>query len=269
MMRNRHSLRTRLVLVSLSIQVFILIALLYSSVQVIQEQLAHQVEMRIQAVERAYKTAVAGPLVSRDYATLREILEGWITADDISYLAVTDQHGKIVASVGWPEGQELPTATSVRDGNSEVHVMFPVDFQEVTYGKVQYGMSLSFFSAARDALIKKSFVIAVLAIALSLVLLLLTAYWLTRNLIALSLASQRIAEGDFNARIDVLDDDEVAVVGENFNAMADAVQHRMAELKESERNSRAIADYTYAWENWFGPDGKLRWVNPAVAHDRL
>lgn len=82
-MHNRHSLRTRLVLVSLAIQVLILAALFYNSVQVIQEQLTHQVDMRIQAVERAYTTAVAGPLVARDYATLREILEGWITADDI------------------------------------------------------------------------------------------------------------------------------------------------------------------------------------------
>ncbi|GAB1393441.1 hypothetical protein MASR1M60_16040 [Rhodocyclaceae bacterium] len=263
-MHNRHSLRTRLVLVSLAIQVLILAALFYNSVQVIQEQLTHQVDMRIQAVERAYTTAVAGPLVARDYATLREILEGWITADDIFYLAVMDRRGKVVATVGWPEGQELPPPTAVRDGAGELHVLFPIDFQGVNYGKLQYGMSLSFFSTARDALIHKSFLLAVLAIALSLVLLLLTVYWLTRNLVALSAASQRIAEGDYAARIEIQDDDEVAIVAHNFNAMAEAVQHRIAELKESERNSRTIADYTYAWENWFGPDGKLRWINPAV-----
>jgi PAS domain S-box-containing protein len=27
---------------------------------------------------------------------------------------------------------------------------------------------------------------------------------------------------------------------------------------------RAIADYTYDWETWLGPDGDVRWVNPAV-----
>jgi PAS domain S-box-containing protein len=35
-------------------------------------------------------------------------------------------------------------------------------------------------------------------------------------------------------------------------------------LRESEERFRAIADYTYDWENWFGPDGKLIWVNSAV-----
>lgn len=263
-MLHFHSLRTRLVLVSLMVQIVVLGALFINSVRVIEDQMALQLEMRIQAVERAYKTAVAVPLVSRDYATLRDILEGWKTADDILYLVVTDQRGKVVAAVGWPEGQDLPAPNSVREGGSAVHVAFTVDFQDVLYGKVQYGLSLSFLRDARDALIQKSVVFALLAIALSLLLLLLTAYWLTRNLVSLSLASRQIADGDFNARINLPGDDEVAMVGRSFNAMAEAVQNRMAELKESERNSRAIADYTYAWENWFGPDGKLRWINPAV-----
>lgn len=35
-------------------------------------------------------------------------------------------------------------------------------------------------------------------------------------------------------------------------------------LRKSEEKFRAIADYTYDWENWVGPDGKLLWVNSAV-----
>ena len=35
-------------------------------------------------------------------------------------------------------------------------------------------------------------------------------------------------------------------------------------LRVGEERFRAIAGYTYAWENWLGPEGSLRWVNPAV-----
>jgi PAS domain S-box-containing protein len=31
-----------------------------------------------------------------------------------------------------------------------------------------------------------------------------------------------------------------------------------------DRSFRAVADYTYDWESWHGPDGRLIWVNPAV-----
>ena len=33
---------------------------------------------------------------------------------------------------------------------------------------------------------------------------------------------------------------------------------------EPERWFRAVADFTYDWESWHGPDGDLIWVNPAV-----
>jgi len=36
------------------------------------------------------------------------------------------------------------------------------------------------------------------------------------------------------------------------------------ELRINEECFRAIADYTYNWESWFGTDGSLLWVNPAV-----
>ena len=37
-----------------------------------------------------------------------------------------------------------------------------------------------------------------------------------------------------------------------------------AMLRKSEDKFQAIADYTYDWENWFGPDGALIWVNSGV-----
>lgn len=35
-------------------------------------------------------------------------------------------------------------------------------------------------------------------------------------------------------------------------------------LRMSEQRFRAIADYTYGWENWFSPQGTLLWVNSGV-----
>lgn len=36
------------------------------------------------------------------------------------------------------------------------------------------------------------------------------------------------------------------------------------ELRQSELRFRTIANYTYNWENWVSPGGKLLWLNPAV-----
>ena len=98
----------------------------------------------------------------------------------------------------------------------------------------------------------------------TLVLLSLIGFWLTRHLTALMRASGRIVAGDYDARLKVESDDEVAQLARHFNAMAEAVRGRIDALSASEQRSRAIADYTYGWENWFAPDGSLCWVNPAV-----
>lgn len=45
--------------------------------------------------------------------------------------------------------------------------------------------------------------------------------------------------------------------------ITDRIRARKA-LRESEEQLRAVADYTYDWESWLAPDGRLMWVNPAV-----
>ena len=54
----------------------------------------------------------------------------------------------------------------------------------------------------------------------------------------------------------------VSVVG----SVMDITERKRAEeeRRQSAERFRAIADYTYDWENWIGVDGKLLWVNPAV-----
>ena len=46
-----------------------------------------------------------------------------------------------------------------------------------------------------------------------------------------------------------------------------AAKARIADLEalcESAERFRAIANYTHDWESWIGPDGRPRWINPAI-----
>jgi PAS domain S-box-containing protein len=129
---------------------------------------------------------------------------------------------------------------------------------------VHYGLSTASIEAAKAALFQQSTLIAIIELSLSVLLLLMTGYWLTRHLANLAEASVRVADGNYDVRLDYASRDEVGLLAHSFNSMTEAVRQRIAELSDSEQRFRAIADHTYAWENWFGPDDKLRWVSPAV-----
>ena len=64
---------------------------------------------------------------------------------------------------------------------------------------------------------------------------------------------------------------EAALRERQIEAKNEALNREVAErrraedaLRRSEREFRAIANYTYDWEDWTDPEGKLLWVNPAV-----
>jgi len=258
------NLRGKLLLASILVEVTMLALLVGNSVRLIQHHLERQAEVRIQAIDFAYKTAVALPLASRDYATLRDILDGWRKAEDVRYLVVSDKTGRILAASGWEEERPLPNP-GVEASDGEVrHVRFEVDYLGQVYGRVQYGLDTRYIASAKRDLLTQGGLIALAEVASTLVLLSFIGYWLTRHLSALMQASARIAEGDYATRLKVGSRDEVSQLAERFNLMAGAVQSRIDALSESEQRSRAIADYTYGWENWFAPDGSLRWINPAV-----
>ena len=234
-----------------------------NSVRLIEQHLHEQVDARITAIELAYKTAVAPPLAARDYATLRDILDGWRKTEDVRYLAVTDPSGRVLAASGWPLNQALPQAGV----EGEVrHIVFNVELLGQRYGEVHYGLSTAFISAATRGLLWQSGLIALAEISLSVLLLSLIGYFLTRHLVSLATASVRVAEGDYDQRMDIAGQDEVAVLAQNFNAMADAVKSRIADLSfQASHDSLTGLFNRRAFENELA----VRLEDPATDPERL
>ncbi len=70
-------------------------------------------------------------------------------------------------------------------------------------------------------------------------------------------AARGFAAGDINARSNMGDaPGELGTLAKTFDEMADA-------LVQNQQYLRTIADYTYNWEYWIGPDGSLIWVSPS------
>ena len=259
-----HSLRFRLLAASLIIEMVMLGILLANSVRLIDQHLVRQTESRVTAIELAYKTAVALPLAARDYASLRDILDGWQQAGDISYLVVTDPAGRLLASSGWDQGPVLPAPTKDIKNAKVLHVVFPVDVLGQHYGSVHYGLALDFFEHARRDLLVQGGLIALVSLILGSFLLLAVGYWLTRHLASLAEASSAIAAGNYKTDLPLASNDEVGQLTANFQKMTQAVESRVTQLAEHLALQKTI--FEALGEGVYGLDvhGKCAFVNPAA-----
>lgn len=240
--------------------------LVANSVRLIQTSLNNQGIARAEEIRPLLNAALSGPLAQRDYGTMQEILNEIQSRNGIAYLAVFDNSDKLIAANGWNAKHPLPELDSdlnqVEDGFFDTKTNISIAGQ--TYGVLRYGLSTEFLTSAKSNLLFQSILIASAEIGLSILLLAIIGYWLTRHLVLLTRASEQIASGNFNIQLPVKNQDEIGQLSYAFNTMSAAINNRIKALSENESKFHAIADYTYGWESWLGNDGILIWVNPSV-----
>jgi len=263
------SLRSKLLVASVLVEVILLGLLVANGQRLIKSSLAEQVRLRAEELNPLLSAALAGPLAERDHATLVDILNASQRKDGLAYLVLFDNAGKMIASSGWDVGKPLPAPDRNFDlGDTDNINLYdtrtPIILAGQQYGRLHYGLSTEFLASAKQALLQQSLVIAVVGVTLTVLLLGLIGAWLTRHLERLAMASRQIAAGDLLVNLPVRSRDEVGELTEAFNAMSGTIRQKLTELQDGNARLHAIADYTYGWENWFAPDGKLLWVNPSV-----
>lgn len=265
------SLRFKIVLATALVEIAMLLLLLANSQRLLDHVMQQQTQEQVKQFEILLNTALSTPLVQMDYSTAQQILDLTRQSGTIEYIALLDTNDKLIAISGWPANKPLPaldsvlTITKFHDpGDDLIDAQTTIQIGNQIYGKLRYGISTKPIIDAKNRLFQQTILIAALGVISSIFLLTMLGFWLTRNLFALTQASQKVAAGNFDLKLHIDSEDETGQLAATFNVMAEAVRNRIDALSASEAKFTAIADYTYDWESWFAPDGKLIWVNRSV-----
>jgi len=89
--------------------------------------------------------------------------------------------------------------------------------------------------AQKELMIQSFEKVYFITLGLSLVLILILSALLTRPINRLAKAAARIAGGNYDERLSVSSGDEIGVLSENFNLMADAIEDKINELSANAR----------------------------------
>ena len=235
-----RSFRTRLVVVSIVIEMTMLGLLIANSMRLINEVMEDRTEARLQTVSPLLNASLGASLFARDHASIREILNQLVKSEaaELEYIVVLDDKRQVYAQVGKVDPLHPPRVdSSITSSLSDLvyDTAIPLTLGGETIGYAQYGLSLASYVTSRQNILHQSLMIAGVEILFTLLALGFAGYLLTRHIKSLLAATQKISAGDYDLRIPVTSRDEIGLLAQNFNAMSDAIRARIDALRQSER----------------------------------
>jgi len=234
-----HSIRTRLIIVSILIEVTMLGLLIANSVRLMTDVMEDRTEARLQTVNPLLNASLGARLFERDHASINEILQQLVHSSvaELEYIVVFDDKNVTYAQAGQVDAANLP-AIDQNIGMSLNDLVFdtsiPITLGDETVGYARYGLSLASYMASKDDILRQSLIIAGAEILFTLLALGLAGFLLTRHIRTLLVATRKISGGDYDLHIPVTSRDEIGLLASNFNAMTDAIRNRIAALRQSE-----------------------------------
>ncbi len=158
----------------------------------------------------------------------------------LTYVLVGDAQGKALISTR-PIGSPIPEPDlaadyekAARTGSINVRNRLLLPGNEI--GFLQYGLSTENIIAATTTERANSLVRTLVVVMLTFFLIVILGRQITGRLQQMILASQEIVAGNFQMRIAVTGNNELALMSEQFNRMVDAVQAKINEITELNLN---------------------------------
>ena len=265
------SLRSRLIALTVVVEVVMISAIVWNSQRLTEEHLVRQFELRRAEISLLLQAAIAPAMAQRDYAAVSDTLDNAQKLQGMVSLVMYDDEGQRIASANAERMAEA--VGQLRE------FRVPIALEQQHYGELAVGLDLGFLDEARRELLLQNVALAIVGILVSSLALGSIALWLTRRLGRLSEASHRLANGESFRLLPGSSTDDIGEVIAAFNQMASALERRMRELQDAESRQRLLATTIDAERArldallsamrlglvFVDPDERLAYLNPAFA----
>jgi len=187
-------------------------------------------KQRIQeaAIRPLLTASLTGPMIERDYAQVREIAADLMRSEAIESIEIRSAEGALV---------HAETLGGLQAADWRI---IPISFAALELGEVRIAFS---GRAQAEAMQNLAIALAIALLVSMLLALWLFIFWsrtLVTRLTRLSVAAHDIAAGRYDASLEDREPDEIGMLAEDFNAMAQAVRTAVGALEESRGEATAI-----------------------------
>lgn len=226
-----HSLRTRLIALTVVVEIVMISAILWNSQRLTEEHLVRQFELRRAEISFLLQAALGPAMAQRDYAAVSDTLLSAQKLQGLVYLVMEDENGQHIAAAHADHRVET---------NEMREFAIPIELEKRSYGRLKAGIDLRFLEEARHQILLQNIALALLGILGSTLVLGAIALWLTRRLGHLTEASHALAAGRGFKPLSGSSNDDIGQVINAFNGMAQALERRLQDLRNAESRQRSL-----------------------------
>lgn len=214
------SFRLKTILGVAFIEVTLLLFIVVQAVFYLRDSTTEQLMNRARTTVNLSVSISKDAVLSYDLASMETFLEDILANPGILYGRIIGVDGEVLSQKG--EGldrvfQEDHSLDVVEDGSLDVSA--PILVEEESFGQIEMGFSTQELKESIEDAGQHIAGIAVLEVILSGLFSALLGGLLTRRLSLLKQASERLAMGDFNVKVDFVENDEIGQVGKTFDLM--------------------------------------------------
>lgn len=259
-----RSLRVRLIVGVVLIEIVMLSLLVWSNLAVIRQAHADRLRDTANSILEQITTTTGSYLVEVDYAALDEYLHNIARHDELAYLVVLDRDQRPVVSLGAPPENPRPESDplAVQDGTFDVAGDIYIGGKLM--GQVKLGFSLDLMEQSIEQARFRSIVIAGTEITLTIILTVLFGIRLTRRIGKLASAAQRVGAGDYSVELETGPADEVGMTARAFNRMVSEISRRTRRLQETLARERVIEETAIDGMITYDSQCRILSANPAM-----
>ena len=233
---------------------------------------------------RAYDVVALGGdgyAALRADAGLRSILESSLFSSDVSYAALVDAEGIVIAhsdaaKVGQILAARPKLSTLVEQGAiaqlraiyGEKGRMFEVDrpllVDGVTFGSIHIGVSMPFMQQDLTKELTPALALAFAAIIGATLVAMLLAQVLLRPIHVIRSGLTRLGRGESGVAVNLPQQDEFGDLGGFFNTVSAQLSADRSELAGQKAKLESVVEHLEDAVAMFTPDGELLFANPAM-----
>ena len=224
----------------------------------------------------------ADPYVTlRNDSGLRSILESSLYSDNVTFAAIVDTHGLVVAHADpLQEGKPLPTSDDLRavmfrsrfyqlravyrGQGRNLEFSQPLLLSDIEFGSIRIGVSTLLVRSDLDKSLRPAAVTALIALSVSIAGAMILAQILLRPIHVLRSGLTRLGRGEFGVRLDLNQQDEFGELGTFFNTVSAQLSADRNQMAGQVANLESAVQHLEDAVAIVNPKGQVLFANPAM-----